>query len=70
VDNRELQRKAELAEFLLHSARQLGESIEPERIYTRFHKLVADVIQHDGMIISSYDDRDEMIRCEYAWTDA
>jgi PAS domain S-box-containing protein len=69
VDTDELKRKAELAEFLLHAARRLGESIEPERIYERFHELVADVIPHDGLIVSSYDDRDELIRCEYAWTD-
>ncbi len=69
MNSRELLRKAELAELLLHAARQLGESIEPERIYARFHELVADVIQHDGVIISSYDDRDELIRCEYAWSD-
>jgi PAS domain S-box-containing protein len=69
VDTGELKRKAELAEFLLHAARRLGESIEPERIYERFHELVADVIPHDGLIVSSYDDRDELIRCEYAWTD-
>jgi PAS domain S-box-containing protein len=69
VDTRELQRKAEVAELLLHAARRLAESIEPERIYERFHQLVGDVIQHDGLIVSSYDDRDELIRCEYAWTD-
>jgi signal transduction histidine kinase len=69
VKNSELRRKAEVAELLLNAARQLGESIEPERVYERFHELVADVIQHDGLIISSYDDRDELIRCEYAWTD-
>jgi signal transduction histidine kinase len=69
VNNRELRRKAEVAELLLHAARRLGESIEPERVYERFHELLADVIQHDGLIISSYDDRDELIRCEYAWTD-
>jgi signal transduction histidine kinase len=69
VDNRELKRKAEVAELLLHAARRLGESIEPERIYERFHELLADVIQHDGLIISSYDDRDELIRAQYAWTD-
>ncbi|HEV3480215.1 MAG TPA: GAF domain-containing sensor histidine kinase, partial [Gaiellaceae bacterium] len=55
--------------LLLHAARRLAESIEPERIYERFHELVRDVIQHDGLIVSSYDDRDELIRCEYAWTD-
>jgi PAS domain S-box-containing protein len=69
MNSRDLKRKAELAELLLHAARQLGESVEPERIYERFHELVADVIQHDGVIISSYDARDELIRCEYAWTD-
>jgi PAS domain S-box-containing protein len=69
LNNQELRRKAEVAELLLNAARQLGESIEPERVYERFHQLVADVIQHDGLIISSYDDRDELIRCEYAWTE-
>jgi PAS domain S-box-containing protein len=69
VNSEELRRKAELAELLLDAARQLGESVEPERIYERFHQLVADVIQHDGLIVSSYDDRDELIHCEYAWTD-
>jgi two-component system phosphate regulon sensor histidine kinase PhoR len=69
VNNQELRRKAEVAELLLNAARWLGESIEPERVYERFHQLVGEVIQHDGLIVSSYDDRDEVIRCEYAWTD-
>jgi two-component system phosphate regulon sensor histidine kinase PhoR len=69
VDNQELRRKAEIAGLLLNAARQFGESVEPERIYERFQELVRDVIQHDGVVISSYDDRDETIRCEYAWTD-
>jgi PAS domain S-box-containing protein len=69
VDDRDLQRKAELAELLLHAARELGESLEPERVYERFHELLTDVVPHDGLIASSYDDRDETIRAEYAWTD-
>jgi PAS domain S-box-containing protein len=69
VNDSELRRKAEVAELLLHAARRLGESIEPERVYERFHELLKDVIQHDGLIVSSYDDRDDLIRCEYAWTD-
>jgi PAS domain S-box-containing protein len=69
VNDRELRRKAEVAELLLHAAGRLGESIEPERVYERFHELVEDVIQHDGLVISFYDDRDDLIRCEYAWTD-
>ena len=58
-----------MAGLLLEAARQFGESIEPERVYERFHALLADVIQHDGLIISSYDERDDLIRCQYAWTD-
>jgi PAS domain S-box-containing protein len=69
VYDHELRRKAELAELLLHAARRLGESIEPERVYERFHELLKDVLPHDGLIVSSYDDRDDLIRCEYAWTD-
>jgi PAS domain S-box-containing protein len=69
VDRDALRRNAEVAELLLHAARRLGESIEPERVYERFHELVGEVIQHDGVIVSSYDERDDLIRCEYAWTD-
>jgi two-component system phosphate regulon sensor histidine kinase PhoR len=69
VTDSDLRRKAELAELLLHAARQLGESLEPNRVYERFHELLADVVPHDGVIISSYDDREDLIRCEYAWSD-
>ena len=69
MDEGELRRKAEVAELLLQAARRLGEGIEPERIYERFQQLIGDVLQHDGLIISSYDARDDLIRCEYVWTD-
>ena len=69
MDQRQLEWKAELAELLLHAARELGESLEPERVYERFHELLADVVPHDGLIVSSYDDRDDLIRAEYAWTE-
>ena len=48
---------------------QLGESLEPERVYERFHELLADVVQHDGLVVSSYDERDDLIRAEYVWTE-
>ena len=69
MDDRDLRRKAELAELLLHAARQLGESLEPHLVYERFHELLANIVPHDGIVISSYDDRDDLIRCEYAWSD-
>jgi PAS domain S-box-containing protein len=62
-------RPREIAEILLDAARQLGETLEPERVYERFHELLAEVIQHDGLIVSSFDERDDAIRCQYAWTD-
>ena len=69
MNDRDLERKAELATLLLHAAREFGESLEPERVYERFHELLTDVVPHDGLIASSYDDREEIIRAEYAWTD-
>jgi signal transduction histidine kinase len=69
VNDRELERKAEVATLLLDAARQLGESLEPERVYERFHQLLGDLVPHDGIVVSSYDERDGLIRCEYAWVE-
>jgi PAS domain S-box-containing protein len=69
VNDRELERKAEVATLLLDAARRLGESLEPERVYERFHELLGGIVQHDGIVVSSYDERDGLIRCEYAWVE-
>jgi signal transduction histidine kinase len=31
--------------------------------------LLGDVVQHDGLVVSSYDARDDLIRCDYAWVE-
>ena len=62
-------RRIDVAQLLLEAARQLGETLEPERVYERFHLLLADVVPHDGIVVSSYDEADGLIRCEYAWVD-
>jgi two-component system phosphate regulon sensor histidine kinase PhoR len=67
--DRELQRKARVAEILLAAARQLAEGLEPERVYERFQELLATVVAHDGLVVSSYDEADDLIRCEYAWNE-
>jgi len=54
---------------LLEAARQLGETLEPERVYERFHLLLADVVPHDGVVVSSYDEAEGLIRCDYAWVE-
>jgi signal transduction histidine kinase len=69
VNERELERKAEIAELLLDAARQLGETLEPERVYQRFHELLTDVVRHDGVVVSSYEEGDGLIRCDYAWVE-
>lgn len=69
MNRQELERKAEVAELLLNAALALGETLEPERVYDRFHELLADVVQHDGVVVSSYDEREGLIRCEYAWVE-
>src|SRR5919201_1003844 len=65
----ELVREAEKARLLLDAARQLGETLGPERVYERFRELLSDVVQHDGVIGSSYDEGDGLIRCDYAWAE-
>jgi len=69
VKKNELERKAELAELLLHAARRLGETLDPDHVYDTFHDVLADVVQHNGVVVSSYDARYGLIRCEYAWVD-
>jgi len=69
VKEQELERQAQVAQLLLDAARVLGETLEPEPVYERFHDLLAGVIQHDGVIVSSYDEDEGLIRCDYAWTD-
>src|ERR1700675_3184288 len=59
----DLRRKAETAQLLLDAARYLGETLEIERVYDRFHELLADAIQHDGVVVSSFDERESLIRC-------
>jgi len=69
VKKQGVEREAEVARLLLHVARQLGETLEPERVYDRFRELLADVVPHDGVVVSSYHGEDELIRCEYAWVE-
>jgi len=65
----DLRRKAETAQLLVDAARYLGETLEIERVYDRFHELLADAIQHDGVVVSSFDEREALIRAEYVWVE-
>jgi PAS domain S-box-containing protein len=65
----DLERKARVAELLLGAARELGEDLEPERVYERFRELLVGVIPYDGLVISSYDSTEGLIRCDYVWNE-
>ena len=69
MNERELERRAPVAQLLLRAARTLGETLDPDRVYDRFHDLLSEFVQHDGVLVSSYDLADGLIHCEYAWSD-
>jgi PAS domain S-box-containing protein len=62
-------RQIEAARLLLEAARYLGETLEPQRVYERFREIVAEAIPHDGVVVSSFDADEQMIRCDYAWVE-
>ena len=62
-------REIQTARLLLEAARYLGETLEPIRVYERFREIVAEAIPHDGVVVSSFDPEEEIIRCDYAWVD-
>ena len=64
-----VEREAEKARLLLEAARYLNETLDPARVYDRFHELLTDAVQHAGVVVSSYDDDEGLIRCDYAWVD-
>ena len=64
-----MDRKVRVAELLLAAARTLGDTLDHERVYDRFHELLEQVVPHDGVVVSSYDEHDNLIRAEYCWTD-
>jgi PAS domain S-box-containing protein len=57
------------AELLLAAARYLNETLEPQRVYERFHELLAEAVPHNGVIVSSFDPGTELISADYAWVD-
>ena len=62
-------REIETARLLLDAARYLGETLDLQRVYERFRELMAEAIPHDGVVVSSFDAEDGIIRCDYAWVD-
>jgi hypothetical protein len=60
---------AATARLVLEAARYLGETLDPERVFDRFEELLGRAVQHDGVVVSAYDEADGLIRCDYALVD-
>ena len=62
-----LRESDERARLLVQAARQLGSSLDPNAIYTRLRDTISAAMPLGGLVVSSYDPADRMIRCAYAW---
>jgi PAS domain S-box-containing protein len=52
---------------LLHSAGQkISETLDLKVIYHTFYDLVASIMPHDSLFVSSFDPQEELIHCEFA----
>src|ERR1044072_6309101 len=52
---------------LPETAGHLGRSLEPEAIFTRLLDSVGGAMPCDGLIVSSFDRTQNLIRCAYPW---
>jgi len=53
---------------LLETARQLGGSLDPQAIFARLLDSVRGCMRCDGLVVSSFDEAQGVIRCVYCWT--
>ncbi|TMQ67840.1 MAG: hybrid sensor histidine kinase/response regulator [Candidatus Eisenbacteria bacterium] len=53
-------------QILLDTARQLGSSLDPDAIFVRMLESVRGAMRCDGLIVSSFDREQSLIRCVYA----
>ncbi|MEO6461954.1 MAG: ATP-binding protein [Candidatus Eisenbacteria bacterium] len=56
-------------QLLYEAGRLLGETLDAESIYERMRHIVSRTVQVDGLVVSSFDEADRLIRCEHAWAD-
>jgi signal transduction histidine kinase/ActR/RegA family two-component response regulator len=53
--------------ILIETARQLGSSLDRGAVFTRLRDSVSVAMRCDGLIVSSFDRAEGLIRCAYAW---
>lgn len=55
--------------LLVESAKLFARYLDPNLVLGAFKKIVADTMDCDGLLVSSYNRPTGMIRCTYAWVD-
>jgi PAS domain S-box-containing protein len=65
----ELVGDAKTARLLLDAARYLGETLDPQRVYERFREILSEAVDCDGVVVSSFEAGEGLIRCDYAFVD-
>ena len=58
-----------LHQALYEAGRLLADTLDAETIYERMRTIVSRTVQVDGLVVSSFDADDGLIRCEHAWAD-
>jgi len=53
--------------ILIETARQLGSSLDRDAVFARLRDSVSVAMRCDGLIVSSFDRAENLIRCAYAW---
>ena len=64
-----LSKRSREVSLLRWAARRFGRALGPSQVYETLRTLVSDIMDCDALIVSSYDPRDNLIRCTYAWLD-
>lgn len=64
---KELKKKTEELTLLYKAERALSSTLHKEKIYDKLYSKLRKMIPCESMVISSYSDKDNLMRCESAW---
>ena len=63
-------REASAEAALLHRAgRLLGSTLDTQQVYSTLRELVAEIMDCDGLFVSTFDSDAQMIQCAFAWVE-
>ncbi len=57
------------AQLLHRAGRLLGSTLDTQQVYSTLRELVAEIMDCDGLFVSTFDSEAQMIQCAYAWVE-